>query len=323
MKFWTVGCNIMHKVMWNDINKLEDAVYIDSIFRSVCKIKLWVCRLFIELDKKEKLPSFLRKYTYSIYSLSDVVFDNDKNFIILTDNRVGWYSLNYLTYLKENYNVRYVLIYLNPYITSGGDVLKFKEMADYVFSYDKNDVNKYGFEYFVTIYSDLPKSGIKKDIESDIMYFGGENGRLELLFKCFEEIDKSGLKYDFNIVSVQKKRQKYKGKIKYCKPVSYYSLMDKELSTNCILEVLSQKQNGTTLRAMEAVILNKKFLTNNSDLVNLPFYNNKFMKIFTDPSAIDWEFVRKKEDVNYDYHNECSPIKIIERIKYLEEHHIM
>ena len=56
MKFWTVGCNIMHKVMWNDINKLEDAVYIDSIFRSVCKIKLWVCRLFIELDKKEKLP---------------------------------------------------------------------------------------------------------------------------------------------------------------------------------------------------------------------------------------------------------------------------
>ena len=74
---------------------------------------------------------------------------------------------------------------------------------------------------------------------------------------------------------------------------------------------------------MEAVILNKKFLTNNSDLVNLPFYNNKFMKIFTDPSAIDWEFVRKKEDVNYDYHNECSPIKIIERIKYLEEHHIM
>lgn len=319
MKFWVIGCDIMHKVMWEDVKKLDYAFYIDSIFRNVCKVKLWICKILIEFDKREKLPKYLRKLAYSVYTLSRLDFGSAKNFIILTDNRVGWYSLNFLKYLKVCYNIHYVLIYLNPYITSGDEVLRFKEMADYVFSYDINDVQKYGFEYFTTIYSGLPTSLLTNQMESDIMYFGGENGRLDLLIRCFEEIDKHGLKYDFNIVSVKKKQQVYSGKINYCKPIPYYDLVNKEKTTNCILEVLSEKQSGTTLRAMEAVVLNKKLLTNNVNIINLPFFNEKFMKVFTEPGDIDWEFVQKVEEVNYDYHNECSPIKIIERIKQLEQ----
>ena len=71
---------------------------------------------------------------------------------------------------------------------------------------------------------------------------------------------------------------------------------------------------GTTLRALEAVILNKKFLTNNKRIVDLPFYNPKYIQIFDNPEKIDFEFIKREENINYHYKEECSPTRLIEKI---------
>ena len=56
---------------------------------------------------------------------------------------------------------------------------------------------------------------------------------------------------------------------------------------------------------------NKKLLTNNYSICNLPFYNSKYMKSFQTFEDIDLEWVRRKEIINYGYTNEFSPVKIL------------
>lgn len=321
MKCWVIGCEKMHRVMWGEVDTLEDAAYVDGIFLPQRPLTASLQRRLIELGKKNRLPGFLKKFAYRSFTLNALDYDEEDNYIILTDNRVGWYPLEYLKMLQEKYRVRYVLVYLNPYSVSGREVYAFQEIADIVFSYDKKDVEKYGFEPFITVFSGLELPAAKKT-EWDIVYCGGENGRLKELLECFGAIEESGVSYDFSIVGTKEENRKYADKIHYREPMDYEEIVEKEAKSNVILEVLSSKQTGTTARSMEAVKMNKKFVTNNASLAEMPFYDPRYMQIFKDPKEIDFEFVKRREEVKYNYHGECSPVRIIERIReiYRSEH---
>lgn len=90
------------------------------------------------------------------------------------------------------------------------------------------------------------------------------------------------------------------------------------LSCNCILEVLQQDQAGSSLRYFEAVCYNKKLLTTNKDIVNYPFYDSRYMKVFTDLSDIDMQWVKKTENINYGYIDEFSPQHLLEEVKKMD-----
>lgn len=321
MKYWVIGCEEMHRIMWGEVSQLKDAFYIDSIYVKQGEWLLQIQRQLIEFWKKGLLPGFLKKFSGKCFTLNYLDYCKEGNYIILTDNRVGWYPKEYLLSLKERHHIKYVLIYLNPRAVSGKEVYDFEKIADIVFSYDKEDAEKYGFEFFPTVYSapQLPANFLSaQDSECDLVYFGGENGRLQELLECFKVIEKSGIRYDFTVVGTEKSNRKYEDKICYSASVPYSVILDKELRSNTILEVLSSKQKGTTLRAMEAVFLNRKFVTNNADLVNMPFYDPRYMKIYNKPDEIDFDFIKKREPISYEYHGECSPIRIIERIREID-----
>ena len=223
--------------------------------------------VFFDFLKKEN-PVF-SKMERMDFTLDHLDYRLDENnYIILTDNRVGWYPLRYLDLLKKRYGVKYVLVYMNPYSVSSEAVYALQERAELVFSYDKRDCEKHNFEYLPTVYSSsFLKKYINREKTWDLVYIGGENGRLNRLIGCFEQIDKSGIKYKFSIIGTDKEKQRYADKICYSTPVEYEKIVEQESKSNTILEVLSDKQMGTTLRALEAVILNKKFLTNNKELI--------------------------------------------------------
>ena len=204
---------------------------------------------------------------------------------------------------------------MNPYSVSSEAVYALQERAELVFSYDKRDCEKHNFEYLPTVYSSsFLKKYINREKTWDLVYIGGENGRLNRLIGCFEQIDKSGIKYKFSIIGTDKEKQRYADKICYSTPVEYEKIVEQESKSNTILEVLSDKQMGSTFRALEAVLLNLKFLTNNKRIVDLPFYNPKYIQIFDNPEKIDFEFVKREENINYHYREECSPIRLIEKI---------
>lgn len=319
MKFWVIGLNRMHEIMWKDVEKFEGAHYVKNIYTTENKLLHFVRNKMLSPKINKGLIKKINKIWYHFYTLQKQSYDTDMNYILLTDNRPDYYQEDYLQELKKKYPIKFVLVYLNSYYTSTEAVLKYKDICDYVFTYDREDADKYGFIFFPGIYSQLDLPEYRDNLnEKDIFYVGSENDRLDILLECYERFKQGGLKTCFRITQVEKSRQKYADDIIYNAEIPYDEVLRNVNSCNCILEVLNAKRKGTTLRAFEAVLLKKKLLTNNENIVTMQFYNPQYMKIFKNAEDIDLEFVRKRETVNYSYNDEYSPLRIIERICEME-----
>lgn len=70
--------------------------------------------------------------------------------------------------------------------------------------------------------------------------------------------------------------------------------------------------SSNTLRFWEAVIYNKKLYTNWAGAVNSPYYDSRFMRVFNNPDEIDYDFIKERIWVNYNYQGELSPVKYLE-----------
>ena len=68
-----------------------------------------------------------------------------------------------------------------------------------------------------------------------------------------------------------------------------------------------------TLRTREAIIYNKKLITNNKRIKEKSFYKEKYINVFKSSSDIDVEFVLRDQNVNYaNYQEEFSPMNFLE-----------
>ena len=73
-------------------------------------------------------------------------------------------------------------------------------------------------------------------------------------------------------------------------------------------------QVALTLRPYEAVVYNKKLLTNNKTILSFKYYNPRYMHYFEKIEDIDWNWVARKEKVNYEYEGDFSPIYLLQDI---------
>ena len=46
----------------------------------------------------------------------------------------------------------------------------------------------------------------------------------------------------------------------------------------------------------------------------MPFYDARYMKYFETVSDIDFDWVRRKEKIDYHYNNEFSPVYLLDKI---------
>ena len=99
------------------------------------------------------------------------------------------------------------------------------------------------------------------------------------------------------------------------KKLLYKDTIEKMLTCNCILDIVdSGSSGGVSLRFFEAVVYNKKLLTNNKNIVKMPFYNPNYMKIFEKYDDIDLDWLKNNENVDYGYNGEFEAIEFIKRI---------
>ena len=91
------------------------------------------------------------------------------------------------------------------------------------------------------------------------------------------------------------------------------------MHANCIIELLQENQKAQSLRYFEAVVFNKKLLTSNENIKKLSFYDKRYMKVFKNLEDIDFDWVNKKEEIDYNYKNEFSPIYIIEELEKIQK----
>lgn len=263
-------------------------------------------------------------YKYLYKALSQLA---DKNTCIIFDTgAIANLSINDLIKIKGiGKNTKMILVIVDS--MHGSSVHMFRAIPkilnydwDLILSYDKNDCREYNFEYIgQSIYSKLDDVIPSRQV-SDI-YFVGKNkaGRNKDILKIYEKFQQAGVVTNFNLIDSKtnihhSQFNNSPGIYLYCQNIPYETVISDVLSSNCILEVVASGQKAQTARYYEAVCYNKKLLTNNVGVFELPFYDSRYMKYFETVSDIDFDWVRRKEKIDYHYNNEFSPVYLLDKI---------
>ena len=92
--------------------------------------------------------------------------------------------------------------------------------------------------------------------------------------------------------------------------MSYDDMLKKTLKANVILDIVK----GTapiTLRTYEAVVYNKKLLTNNPNILEFKYFDNDNIRYFEKTENIDYTWIKDLRRPNYKYRGEFSPVNIL------------
>lgn len=234
---------------------------------------------------------FLRKLVGNYFGLK-IDFVNS-NIRWIKDERIlllGIYPLyDLINIYRVLGNRDYVLWLWNPvertYVKNPQKTIShIKSMGFQIFTFDEEDSIKYGL-HLLNQFVSLPKVLPKCEISTDIYFVGFPKGREEKLTMLDMNFKKNGFKTDIRII---KDKRDY---------VSYEDNIRLSLSSKCILELTQENQSGMTLRCLEALLLKKKLLTDNADIVKADFYN---------PYNI---FILGRDDDNYLIEFVNSPFK--------------
>ena len=250
--------------------------------------------------------------------------------VIVVDGALKMLRPNYLNALFQKENVRGVLILVNSMNAQSIAILETKKIIpkvnwDDIYTFDPLDAEKYNFkklgccyysmhdvEKIKKSYGDLPKSDV---------YFTGtiKGGREQLIMSTFEKLHDAGVDCDFNIMVTGTRRLKqniHSDIIRYYSGgwIPYEEVLANVINSDVILEVLQEGQGGPSLRYYEAICYNKRLLTNNSNIVNFPYYDERYMRIFKSSDDIDIQWIRSKQPVDYGYKGDFSPIGLLNTV---------
>jgi len=179
-----------------------------------------------------------------------------------------------------------------------------KDVFNTIFSFDKNDVQTFGFLPTTNyIYFDAFS---KSEIKQDFIYIGSIDDRIDILNKIGNELVQKN--YSFKFYAIGKKSFKfnlvksYSGKYKNIifqkKRFSQNETLQMYNESNCIIDIVRNHQSGLSFRFFEAMGLKKILLTNNNAVINYDFYQNNSIILYNENWLNDYK--NKKEFVKFD-----------------------
>lgn len=308
--------------LYRDLLKIDNvsSYYVDKYKTNDLKNKFKRIHTSLLINSYIDMPC---KYVY--YSELFNYVDDDTCYIFshASATKVGKRILHRLK--QSGRNVHLVLLLIDSFNAHTVTLFRAwraikKIQWDLILSYDIEDCKKYGFTYLGYTYCSR-KNGIIPSGNESYIYFVGENkpgdNLYDLVSGVFKYLNTAKIKARFIVVDSFKKHvscntEQLIFKEKY---IPYDDVLSDVLSSNCILEILQAGQQQQSARYFEAICYNKKLLTNNPHIVELPFYDSRYMKYFSKPDDIDVEWVKRKENIDYNYRGEFSSAKIIEQIE--------
>lgn len=212
----------------------------DYIYRLIRKIHLSSC-----IGKKE------------IWFADWVQYVNDYDTIVLGETGNTY---NVAKYIKKKYPNKRVIIWYRNSISHSVSPLKFKNSICEIWSFDKEDCDKYNIKYNPQFYIYNPQYAAK-EYEYDAFFIGKDKGRLEKILKLEELLKTKGLRTKFCIVGYNSSY------------LSYSEILDYISKSKAIIDIQGDWQNGITLRPLEALFYNKKLITNSIEVLNSDYYH--------------------------------------------------
>lgn len=311
---------------WIGFYKLENAypIYILGNRRSIKSSILQKIRrvhLSFKLNNIFNLPF---KYIWSNANsvLKTMEWDSGTNYyLIFGDNDIYPIDYRLINKIKKEQNLHLILFAFDSWDSATAfQARKYskKVQFDYIFTFDPVDAAKYNFIFYCVPYvSDF--NNINVDIKYDLSFIGYGGNRLKRLLDFFGEMRQNAIRPYFRISGVKKDNRKYTDEIIYGDSIPYDDVKEIAKSSNCILEIPIDGQCGESIRYYEAVCYNKKLLTTNEHVKDFPFYNPKYIKVFKNPKEIDWDWVKKREPIDYKYDGSFEPQNFLDKILELEE----
>ena len=226
----------------------------------------------------------------------------------------------YLEFLKKKYpSAKFVIIHrdlMRFCRNQAAEGLMDNPIFDLEMTYDVNEAKEFGMLQFNQFESKIDVPIDNNYPISDVFFAGYVKERLPNLLKAYDIFTAAGLKVDYYLTGVKPEERVCLPGIEYGeKSISYYEMLYRTINSRCILEFVQDGAVGNTSRFLEAVLYNKKLITNNVSISESKFYNNKYIQIVNNASEINPDFVTNNEEtIDYHYNGEFSPIHLIEQI---------
>lgn len=304
-----------HLGLWNDLENDSRVILRSTKKKNISTIR----RGYYSLKRRVGIPP--GKYVY--YCYSDLFKIVPKiSYMVIIDGALNVIDISELKKCRQlNPNLTIILYFINS-IDAQSPIMKDVRPKikmfdwDHIYTFDKGDARKYKFDYIGFCYYSSHHICEKKEVTNDAYFVGGLKGQREnTIYDTYNFLVSKGVKCMFDLMPFgDNKPAPLLGANFYHGWKPYDEILEKVQKSNCIIEICQQGQSGATLRYFEAVTMNKKLLTNNKNIANFPFYNPKWMKIFSSVDDIDAEWVKTKEQIDYKYNGEFSPIHFIDYI---------
>lgn len=250
------------------------------------------------------------------YPICTGIQDSSDEIVFLFWGAFTLCSRQYRRYLKKHFpncKITFTMFDLAKlWLQETNDMKNVKDFADAVFSYDIDDVQKYGLIFHRDAFSVLPDTMIKGGgIESDLNFCGKAKDRYDEILAVYNYARKAGINCDFNVPKLPQHKKDEYPELAGSIYIPYIDYIKRIQGTNCLLEICQSGKKQYTLRPWEAIAYGKKILTSNKEFLNEEFYDPKYIQVYEDPASIDWDWVREKVDVDYHYIDKLSVDKLL------------
>jgi len=198
---------------------------------------------------------------------NEAIINDRVKYILVRDPLI---SRDYLVWLHENMPEAKIFFLYGNMVGKAkhlepGDIPSFVKK----WTYDDYDARTYNLPIYPYVIE--PGKVIKNQRpEYDVFFVGRDKNRGEWLLDLEQQLQSYGLKTKFIIT----KDGRFSKKKKYYQPmIPYTKVLEYDARSRAILNVVMEKQEGITLRDIEAITLNIKLITTNKHIVDKDFYN--------------------------------------------------
>ena len=307
----------MTEVLYNDIIGLDDYIIINKSEIYSNKFLNKICKLNISLKANKYLRMPLKMFFYKkIFG----GFEDSESLCFYFG--IFWYDLELFDYIRSHYPKAKLVFNFHDTIASKEKIFKsfdindIKRRFDLIYTYSILDSKKYALDYTPDMYSKFNLSSLKTYPTYDVVFIGAAKDRLATILEIYDKLEANNISCWFYIVGAPKMlKEEREGVIYSDKYLPFKEVIARQIQAKCLLEVTQSGCTDATLRFWDAVMYNKKILTNCEAVLNYSYYDPKKVLLFKSIKEINADFVTSEIDVDYHYSGDISPVTIFRQIQ--------
>lgn len=296
-----------------DLERMKDVLVVSYPVDQAC----FLMRFLFAFHNSERINNYVnlpfKDIWFSKYFKMRHTVDKPLCFVMMEPK----ISVDYFAYLRKKYSgCKIVAVYrdfLKVYYTRNPQWKK-ENIFDLQFSYDRAEAEKERMCFFDEFESKINIKQSESYPKCDVFFAGKAKDRLETILKVCKKLTDTGYNCNFFITHAdENEKKKMPGVVYLDHDFSYYEMLSRSINAKCLLDINQKGAVGYTSRFLEAVMYNKKLITNNRAILESKFYKSDRIMLIDSVDDLDPTFI-DDSPVDYNYNNEFSPIHLINSI---------